>query len=69
MRENRLVKMQMTDCVNAISILDGLEEKKKERSDKRKSNENRDRIVAGYSIKDKETRQSWTVIKDRSTDT
>lgn len=69
MRENRLVKMQMTDCVNAISILDGLEDKKKERSDKRKSNENRDRIVAGYSIKDKETRQSWTVIKDRSTDT
>lgn len=69
MRENRLVKMQMTYCVNAISILDGLEEKKKERSDKRKSNENRDRIVAGYSIKDKETRQSWTVIKDRSTDT
>lgn len=69
MRENRLVKMQMTYCVNAISILDGLEEKKKERSDKRKSNENRDRIVAGYSIKDKETRKSWTVIKDRSTDT
>lgn len=69
MRENRLVKMQMTYCVNAISILDGLEEKKKERSDKRKSNENRDRIVASYSIKDKETRQSWTVIKDRSTDT
>lgn len=69
MRENRLVKMQMTYCVNAISILDGLEDKKKERSDKRKSNENRDRIVAGYSIKDKETRQSWTVIKDRSTDT
>ena len=69
MRENRLEKMQMTYCVNAISILDGLEEKKKERSDKRKSNENRDRIVAGYSIKDKETRQSWTVIKDRSTDT
>lgn len=69
MRENRLEKMQMTYCVNAISILDGLEDKKKERSDKRKSNENRDRIVAGYSIKDKETRQSWTVIKDRSTDT
>lgn len=69
MRENRLVKMQMKYCVNVISILDGLEDKKKERSDKRKSNENRDRIVAGYSIKDKETRQSWTVIKDRSTDT
>lgn len=69
MRENRLEKMQMKYCVNAISILDGLEDKKKERSDKRKSNENRDRIVAGYSIKDKETRQSWTVIKDRSTDT
>lgn len=50
MRENRLEKMQMTYCVNAISILNGLEEKKKERSDKRKSNENRDRIVAGYSI-------------------
>lgn len=69
MRENRLEKMQMKYCVNAISILDGLEEKKKERSDKGKSNENRDRIVAGYSIKDKEMRQSWTVIKDRSTDT
>lgn len=40
----------MTYCVNAISILNGLEEKKKERNDKRKSNENRDRIVAGYSI-------------------
>lgn len=69
MRKNRLEKMQITYCVNATSILDGLEEKKKERSDKRKSNKNRDRIVAGYSIKDEETRQSWTVIKDRSTDT
>lgn len=54
----------MKYCVNVISILDGLEEKKKERNDKRKSNEKRDRIVAGYSIKDEETRQSWTVIKD-----
>lgn len=58
MREDRLEK-----------ILEWLKEKKKERSDKRKSNEKRDRIVAGYSIKDEETRQSWTVIKDRSTDT
>lgn len=44
MRENRLEKIQMTYCVNVISILDRLEEKKKERSDKRKSNKNRDRI-------------------------
>lgn len=44
MRENRLEKMQMTYRVNVISILDRLEEKKKKRSDKRKSNKNRDRI-------------------------